>query len=166
MRYRRPRAGFGLLPVIATLLVVSSASASATVSPITLVSGTSPYASCSVGAGSGTVYVNAEVEPQVAINPSNPSNIVAAWQQDRWNNGGAHGLVAGYSFNGGKTWNETPLPFSLCASGGLPYERASDPWVSFGPDGTVYTNAIAFNRSNPQNAVAAATSTDGGKTWG
>src|SRR5439155_27093541 len=39
-------------------------------------------------------------------------------------------------------------------------------WVSIGPDGTAYTNAIAFDRSTNRNAVAAATSTDGGRTWG
>ena len=62
---------------------MSSASAAATVSPITLVSGPSLYATCTVGAGTGTNYVNAEVEPQGAMNPTNPSNIAAAWQKDR-----------------------------------------------------------------------------------
>jgi hypothetical protein len=108
--------------------------------------------------------VNAEVEPYVAVNSSNHSNIIGVWQQDRWNNGGAHGLVAGSSIDGGKTWSETPLPFSACANG-LGYERASDPWVSIGPDGTAYTVSISFNQSNNNNAVAAATSRDGGKTW-
>jgi Neuraminidase (sialidase) len=165
--HRSKRISPVFVAAVATALFASGTSAAATVSPITLVSGPSPYANCTVGAGTGkTIYVNAEVEPQVSINPTNANNIVAAWQQDRWSNGGAHGLVAGFSFNGGKTWSETTLPFSECAPGGLNYERASDPWVSFGPDGTLYTNAISFNRSNNQNAVAAATSTDGGKTWG
>ncbi|HEX9074794.1 MAG TPA: sialidase family protein, partial [Anaerolineae bacterium] len=62
------------------------------------------------------------------------------------------------------TWGETPQPFSACA-GGLGYERASDPWVSFGPDGTAYSVSISFNESNNNNAVAAARSTDGGKHW-
>lgn len=132
-------------------------------SSLTLVSGPSPYASCTIG-GPGTNYVNAEVEPYVAVNSSNHKNIIGVWQQDRWNNGGAHGLVAGSSLDGGKTWSETPLPFSACANG-LGYERASDPWVSIGPDGTAYTVSISFNQSNNNNAVAAATSRDGGITW-
>lgn len=136
------------------------------ISSLTLVSSPSPYASCSNGAQSGTNYVNAEVEPYVAVNPTNPKNIIGAWQQDRWSNGGAHGLVAGFSFDGGKTWGETPQPFSQCAPGGLPYERASDPWVSFGPDGTAYSVSISFDNTDNKNAVGAATSTDGGKTWG
>src|SRR5260370_31344332 len=128
--------------------------------------GPSPNAICTAGAGTGTVYVNAEVEPYVAINPANALNIVGEWQQDRWNTGGAHGLVAGYSFDGGQTWGETPLPFSACAKGGLSYERASDPWVSIGPDGTIYANAISFDIiTTTRNAVAGATSSDGGKTW-
>jgi len=89
-------------------------------SSLTLVSGPSPYASCSIAGQPGTNYLNAEVEPWVSINPTNPSNIIGVWQQDRWSNGGARGLVAGYSFNGDKSWKETPLPFSSCAPGGLP----------------------------------------------
>jgi hypothetical protein len=143
----------------------------ATVGPLTLVSGPSPFAGCTIG-GPGTNYVNAEVEPWVAVSPVNSQNIIGVWQQDRWSNGGAHGLVAGASFDGGATWHETPQPFSACA-GGLGYERASDPWVSIGPAmnpatqpfGIAYSVSISFNQSNNNNAVAAATSTDGGLTW-
>ncbi len=153
-----------VLTVLATA-GTALAHANVTVGPLVTVSGPSPYGSCTIG-GPGTNYKNAEVEPYVAVNPS-PSmagNIIGVWQQDRWNNGGAHGLVAGYSTDGGSSWNEVPLPFSACAGGGG-YERASDPWVSFGPDGTAYTVSISFNASNNNNAVEAATSTDGGKTW-
>lgn len=149
------------LVVLLTLMTVGLAAASSLV----LVSGPSPFAGCTIGGGPGAInYVNAEVEPFVAVNPTNPANIVGVWQQDRWNDGGAHGLVAGFSFDGGATWGETPQPFSACA-GGLGYERASDPWVSFGPDGTAYSVSISFNESNNNNAVAAARSTDGGKHW-
>lgn len=132
------------------------------------VSGPSPFAGCTVG-GPGTNYVNAEVEPWLAVNPANPGNLIGVWQQDRWSNGGAHGLVAGFSFNAGQNWGETPLPFSACAAGTpavLQYERASDPWVSIGPDGTAYAVSISFNQSNNNNAVGAAVSRDGGRTWG
>jgi hypothetical protein len=128
------------------------------------VSGPSPYATCSNDAQTGTNYVNAEVEPHVAVNPASSNNIIGVWQQDRWSIGGAHGLVAGFSFDGGATGGETILPFNACANG-LGYERASDPWVSIGPDGTAYTVSISFNNTNNNNAVGAAISKDGGMTW-
>ena len=147
------------------LVLALSNAAYGSVGPINVASGPSPYASCTADAGTGTIYVNAEVEPQLAVNPTNHSNVIAAWQQDRWSNGGAHGLVAGYSFDGGTTWGETTLPFSRCAPGGAPYNRASDPWVSIGPDGMAYANAISFEAASNRNAVLAATSSDGGQTW-
>nr|WP_181431816.1 sialidase family protein [Burkholderia vietnamiensis] len=127
-------------------------------------SGPSPFAACATG-GPGTNYVNAEVEPWLSVNPAKPTNMIAVWQQDRWSNGGAPGLVAGYTFDGGSTWARTPQPFSACGPGGLKYGRASDPWVSFGPDGTAYSVSISFNQSNNSNAVAASVSADGGQTW-
>ncbi len=144
---------------VAVALAASTASWAAP----TLVSGPSPFANCAIG-GPGTIYVNAEVEPWLAVNPLNPSNLIGVWQQDRWSNGGAHGLVAASSFDGGTTWKQTNLPFSACANG-LGYERASDPWVSIGPDGTAYSVSISFNQSNNNNAVAAAVSKDGGISW-
>ena len=62
-------------------------------------------------------YVNAEVEPWVDVNPANPSNIIAVWQQDRWSDGGARGLATGYSKNGGATWTTTFAPFTFCSGG-------------------------------------------------
>lgn len=164
MFVRRKRLGLSVAFALTLALAISVVHAAA-VGPLTIVSGPSPFAACTVG-GPGTNYVNAEVEPYVAINPTNANNLIGAWQQDRWNNGGAHGLVAGYSFNGGTTWGETTLPFSVCAPGGLNYERASDPWVSIGPDGKAYAVSISFNQSDAANSVGAATSSDGGKTWG
>src|SRR2546421_11135205 len=70
------------------------------------VSGLSPFASCTVG-GPGTNFVNSEVEPFVAVNPANPSNIVGVFQQDRGSNGGPHGLVAPTSHDRGMTWTAT-----------------------------------------------------------
>ncbi len=146
-------------------LMLSNVSSSFASVTLTRVSGPSPFASCTLGGGPGAInFPNAEVEPYLAVNPANPNNLIGVWQQDRWSDGGAHGLVAGFSFNGGKTWGETVLPFSACAEG-LGYVRASDPWVSIGPDGTAYAVSISFNELDNNNAVAAAVSTDGGETW-
>ena len=146
------------------LLLAGSGSVQA--AGLVTVSGPSPLSACVVPAVGGTIFPNAEVEPFVAANPATPGNLIGAFQQDRWSNGGAHGLVAASSSTGGASWSETPLPFNRCVAGGLPYERASDPWVSIGPDGIAYTVSISFNLSNNDNGVFAMTSGDGGQTWG
>ena len=167
----------------ALLLATAAPALASTETALVTVSSTNPYAGCSIPGNPGTNFPNAEVEPQVAVNPATVGtahvNIIGAWQQDRWSNGGAQGLVAGFSTNGGATWGETTLPFSGCAPNavldpftGTPYNRASDPWVSIGPDGTAYavslsaTNSTLSGGGNNDTGVAAVTSTNGGQTWG
>lgn len=131
-------------------------------------------------------YRNSEVEPWVTVDPTNPNHLVGAWQQDRWSDGGAHGLMAAYSIDGGTTWALSPQPFSVCyhaagfAGPYLNYQRASDAWVSIGPGtpstpgsgSTVYSVSISFDQTpypgDPNarnNGVGAAVSYDGGATW-
>jgi hypothetical protein len=149
--------------VLLVLLIVASTARAAT----TVVSGPSPYAGCSVPQPPGDrVAVNAEVEPWVAVDPSDESHVVAVWQQDRFRFGGANGLAAGVSLDGGVTWTESTLPFGMCAPGGLDFERVSDPWVAIGPDGIVYVSALVVDVINDHdNGVSVATSRDGGMTW-
>jgi hypothetical protein len=136
--------------------------------PLTLTSGPSPFASCTVG-GPGTVYVNAEVEPWIAVNPTEPQNLIGVVQQDRWNNGGAHGLTTMVSHDGGATWSETFAHFSFCSGGtvanGGDFDRASDPWVSFGPDGTAYQISLSASANLTTSAILVSRSLDGGNTW-
>jgi hypothetical protein len=160
------------LAVAGSLCVLAAGAAANpfTVSALSLVTGASPFAGCTVGAAPGSVlYPNAEEEPWIDVNPTNPLNLVAVWQQDRWSDGGAHGLVTGVSHDGGITWHETFPHFSTCAGGtaanGGNYDRASDPWVSFGPDGKAYQVSLSFNANDAVNAVLASYSADGGDTW-
>lgn len=143
--------------------------------PLVRVSGASPYAANCGGALPGSVsYQDAEVEPYEAVNPTNPSNLIGVWQQDRWSDGGAHGLVAAYSLDSGKTWKEQPLALSICGGGngsnGADYARASDPWVSFSPDGAAYIISISFTgdtlAAGSSGSVLVTRSADGGATWG
>ena len=138
------------------------------------VSGTSPFAAgCDGAPVFGTLYVNAEVEPMVAVNPRNANNVVGVWQQDRWSTGGARGLLTGVSLDGGRTWTQHMAAFSRCTGGKrrgwrrLP--RASDPWVTFAPDGTVYQSSLSFNgavlAAGSSSAILVSRSTDGGATW-
>ena len=138
---------------------------------LSLVSGPTSFAAsgCNGAPQTGTVYPNAEVEPWVAVNPTNPNNIIGVWQQDRWSNGGANGLATGVSFDAGRTWSETAAPFTRCsggnASNGGDYERASDAWVTFAPDGTAHQISISFAESDNPSSVLVSRSTDSGSTW-
>src|SRR5690349_9971230 len=86
------------------LLPASAAGAAPDVRPHPVrVSGTSPFLGCTFGGSPTSVnFPNAEVEPSVTTDQRHPDRVVGAWQQDRWNDGGAHGIVAGFSTNGGR----------------------------------------------------------------
>src|SRR6266550_8882323 len=138
------------------------------------VSGASPFApGCDGIPAFGILYINAEVEPMVAVNPRNTNNLVGVWQQDRWSTGGARGLLTGVSQDGGRTWIKRMAAFSHCTGGnaanGGDYVRASDPWVTFAPDGTVYQSSLSFNgevlAAGSSSAILVSRSTDGGATW-
>jgi hypothetical protein len=156
----------GAVAVLIVLPATAASGAAPSGPRLVRVSQGDPFAGCTVGGTpTSTLYPGAEVEPSVAGNRFRPGEVVGAWQQDRWNDGGSHGLVAGYSRDGGRTFGEVPWPVSRCAPGGLNYERASDPWVSIGPEGVVYGSALSFDANGPRNAVVATTSYDGGRTW-
>jgi hypothetical protein len=132
--------------------------------------GSSPFATCTADNPSAqqefsTLFPNAEPEPRAAINPTNPLNIVGEYQQDRWDNGGGRGLVASVSTNGGASWHRVVVPGISRCSGGA-YDRASDPWVSFSPNGHLYEISLSFDVFDSNNAILVSKSTDGGDTWG
>jgi hypothetical protein len=141
--------------------------------PQYLASAASPFPAGCEGTSPGTVYINAEVEPFLAINPADTRNLAGVWQQDRWSNGGARGIVAGSSIDGGANWSRTAIPFTRCSGGtvanGGDYDRASNPWIAFAPDGTAHLIALAFSgivlQPGSTSAVLASRSVDGGATW-
>jgi hypothetical protein len=166
-------------PVLVTVLFALAVPALAAAQ--TPISGASPYpdggdptdpvavTACNLQPQLGRVYRNSEAEPHLAVNPTDPDNLIAAWQQDRWSNGGAQGNLMAYSLDGGSTWSPANAPFSLCAGAAVgstgDYERASDPWVTFGPDGAAYSMAVVFDTSDAHNGMAVSKSLDGGATW-
>ena len=161
--------------IILTLIfmtVTPAAAGTVTVSGLTLVSGPSPFVNCTIGEGSdgsSINEVNSEVEPWVAVNPANPNNIIGVFQQDRWSDGGAHGLVTAVSFNGGSTWQRTWAHFSYCSGGtaanGGDFDRASDPWVTFAPNGDAYQISLSVSADTLTSAILVSKSSDGGLTW-
>lgn len=115
----------------------------------------------------------AQNETPIAFNPTNPSNLLTGANDWNYNDGVAYNV----SFDGGRTWSAT-LP-----NGFIPgltrytndpdvpgtgfYDAAGDPYVAYGPDGTAYFVAQAFNFFTPpyQIALYVSRSTDGGVTW-
>lgn len=159
-------------------LAVAAASASAgpytTTGPVLASPGSSSFAVGCGGtgeSGGAFLYQNSEVEPWFVVNPTNPSNLVGFVQQDRWSDGGAHGLEVLVSDNGGTDWTrvEDPPAFSICAGAepGDPgfYQRASDPWLSFSPNGRLHAISLSTDRSTARNAILASYSDDGGHNW-
>jgi hypothetical protein len=152
-----------LLAVFASVAVAFATTSTASRFP-------SPFASCthgqSVGPPPGTVFVNAEVEPWVDVNPTNGQNVIGVWQADRWTDGGSHGDDTGYSMDGGATWGHVTIPWSTCAgSTEERYQRATDPWVSFGPTGVAHAIALSLDPNGFTTAVLASRSTNGGSVW-
>jgi hypothetical protein len=138
--------------------------------------GDSPFADCDISgmytSPSEINFVNTEVGPWVAINPTDPTNIIAVYQQDRWTLGAARGNVAAVTHDGGQTWTATWPHFSICAGGneanGGNYQRARDPWVTFSPNGDAYfisrTGSPVGTPPGPA-AILVSRSADGGDHW-
>ncbi len=123
---------------------------------------------------SGTLYPNTAVEPYLVASPFNPLNLIAAWQQDRWSNGGSQGLVLAASINGGTSWTLTSVPFSRCTGGNAgnlgDYARASDVWLTVSPaNGWAYALSLSFTGTSlapsSSSAMLVARSQDSGVTW-
>jgi hypothetical protein len=151
---------------VVTLAVAIAASAG----PIVAVTGPSPFTGCTddnIAAQQqfSTLYPNAEPEPRSDINPTNAQNIVGAYQQDRWDNGGARGLVSSWTKTGGTDWHQVVIPGLTKCSGGI-YDRASDPWVSFAPNGDLYSLSLTFDAFDTHNAIIVNKSVNGGESWG
>ncbi len=119
--------------------------------------------------GANFNYANAETEPWMAVSPTNPNDVAGFWQQDRWSDGGSHGLVAGVSHTGGTSFAYSWPHFSNCAGGtaanGGNFGRSSDPWVSWAPNGDLWSISLSFDATTARNAVLAARMRHGTSTW-
>lgn len=154
---------------------LGAAAASTVHSRLARVSQASPFrADCNGPVPLVAPYVNAEVEPYVAVNPRNPRNLISVYQEDRYPNDGANGVLASVSHNGGRSWTVPPLArqpkFSRCAGGnaanGGGFEKTTDPWVDFSSTGVAYFVAVSYNDSNLATAELVSTSVNGGRSWG
>jgi Secretion system C-terminal sorting domain len=99
-----------------------------------------------------------DTEPYIAINPTNPNNLIAAWM--RASIGGLSAAVS-YSTNAGSTWStpyNTPHLYSNFTS--------ADVSIAFNSSGEAFLSYIDAAISNDSGYVMVAKSTTSGATWG
>jgi len=107
---------------------------------------------------------NTAVEPHIAVDPKDGTNMAAAWMQDF-----TQGVVVAYTRDGGRTWSRS-IPPKLGKCTGSDNGTTFDPRLAFGADGTLYLSTmrnLVLNpaRTTPDNEVAVSASPDGGRTW-
>jgi hypothetical protein len=172
------RRGFKIATAVAAISTLGLTPALGAIQQRTVASGASPFgpAPCNTQPQTGTLYLNSEVEPWLDVDPTSADDIdgpdfIGVYQQDRYSDGGARGLGASVSINGAASFSVLPanqLPhFTQCAGNQL-YERASDPWVSFAPNGDAHQISLSFNNTaNLDNAVLVSTSSapNAGRQW-
>lgn len=104
---------------------------------------------------------NGDNEVDIAINPTNPQNMIAGWNDY----GVGNSCGVGWTTNGGRTWHTDWLRGMTPAGGNPTYDYgAGDPSVGFLDDGTAVFVCNAWSNTKP-TAIFSTTSTDGGKTW-
>jgi hypothetical protein len=104
---------------------------------------------------------NGDNELDIAINPTNPLNMVAGWNDY----GVGNSCGVGWTFDGGKTWHTDWLRGMTPAGGNPIYDYgAGDPSVGFLNDGTAIFTCNAWSNKKP-TAIFVTTSRDGGQTW-
>ena len=149
---------------------VASAGAYTIDAPVVASPATSPFDPCTQQPDTGDPanFENTEVEPLVAVNPTDSSNVIGVFQEDRWFDGGAHGLNGGVSNDGGAHYDVNKFArFSSCSGNPNEPPRATDPWVSFDADGRAYQIGLPIvdgSLTGP-SAISTSYSDDGGLTW-
>jgi hypothetical protein len=98
-------------------------------------------------------------EPTIAIDPTNPNLVTAAWNDycDTDLGGGWMGFA--FSRDRGESWTPSKIPGypSDTSAEGMAsplhgrQAEAGDPLLAFDNDGNLFAGGIAFNRVNPQN---------------
>jgi hypothetical protein len=101
-------------------------------------------------------------ETAIAVNPTDPDNVIAAANDYEPGVDSTQGLYA--SFDGGHTW-----PYSRHTRQVVTPDRqmygSGDPVVAFDRDGVAYTSFIAFGRANCASYIGVIRSPDKGVTW-
>lgn len=152
--------GVGLAGMaLAGLLAIPTGALAASLGPLIELSRPNAVGTCDDNFVSlpGNWTLNDAFEPFVAVNPTNPKNIVAVWIQGLFQN-----IIAGVTLDGGRTWQPVPIPFTVCSGG--PFLGAGDERLCFAPNGDLYAIAV-FGNDLAVRGIAVCKSTDGGLHW-
>jgi hypothetical protein len=165
-----PRLSALVLPSLLVLVVVApnALGAHLRVSHVKRISSGTPFPG-PCGLDSPIVTVDAEVEPQIEVDPGDPRRLAVTWMQDS----GRSNIVLS-SRDRGRTWTRAFVPgLSQCTGGVEP--TAADPWLSFGGDGRLYLASVtgtisttanrAALRADRTSSVRISRSRDGGRSW-
>lgn len=96
-------------------------------------------------------------EEQIAVNSTNPDNLVAVWRDFRV---GYRQVGVGYSTSAGDSWSDRLIGWML-----NPFDWESDPGVTVDRDGNFYVVTLCFNPEDTLSAICLYKSTDGGANW-
>jgi hypothetical protein len=141
-----------------------------------------PPAGCATPCPVSPFEPDTQIEPSIAVNPLNPLNAVATFQQGRADHGASAGTGWATTKDGGQTWTTGNVPgltlhdIAPCGRAnpadcpGTYWERASDPVVAFGPNNIVYQNSLLIKGDPDTTGTTDAglslnESLDGGLTW-
>jgi len=113
-----------------------------------------PYQSIQVNVDTlgRNIVGDAANEPSIAVNPTNPLNMVIGWRQFDSISSNFRQAGWGYTFNGGQSWT---FPGSI-----RPGNFQSDPSLDADAQGTFYYQSLTFDLR-----VLVFRSTNGGVTW-
>lgn len=149
----------------------SSAGPLSVTAPLQVTGATGFDATCGLDPvdGNSQVFLNSEVEPWLDVSPADPAIMAGIWQQDRWNDGGSRGNVLALSVDGGATWASfVPPNVTDCSAnpsaavGGFEvFDRGSDPWLSFAPNGDLHLMHLAFDAELPEGRPGAISGRNG-----
>ena len=110
---------------------------------------------------------NRDAETSIAINPTNPQNIVAGWITSE-PTGGTCGFAA--SFDGGQNWTTPGVVPGVDTAHGGTFDIGTDPSVAFDKDGNAYYTCLGFDLFPPGTGSAGtmlvSKSMNGGVNWG
>jgi hypothetical protein len=113
-------------------------------------------------------FINTTSQHRTQVEPDTyafGSRIVSAFQSGRFFDGGSSGIGVSASADNGATWIRRFLPGLTTATGG-PFDRASDPSVTFDARHAVWLVSSLVLRGSSAAGVVTSRSIDGGNTWG